>query len=127
MPFTGAMISIATPGYGLDENRVFCRLTQGVPKPLHGSIQAVFEIHKRIRSPQPLPHLLPRYQFARALQKHFQHSEGLTLKLDRNPTAAQFTAKEVNFEAAKANYSEMSVITQQTNPRRDSVASIEPI
>src|SRR4029077_13073348 len=88
-----------------DEAGQFCRVPQGVPKPLDGIVQPLIEIHEGVCSPDPLPKLFSGYQFARMSQENLQKLERLVLEFDPDPSFAQFPTTQIHFEDAEANCS----------------------
>src|SRR6516225_2866245 len=85
-----------------DKAGFFGRIVQALAQPRYRGVQAMVEIDKRVYRPELQAQLLARDQFARTLQQHAQHAQGLFLEAHAPALLAQFSRAQVHFEVAEA-------------------------
>jgi len=77
-------------------------MLRGIPKRfanlVDGSIQAIIEIHKRIRRPQLAPQFLSRHNLPGILQQQRQHLERLILQTNLQPALAELAGRKVHLK-----------------------------
>src|SRR6516162_7212202 len=93
--------AIPSPGYGLNEAGTLSVVIQRRPKPFHGIVQALLEVHERVGRPQLLLQLFSSDGLARTLQQHDQHGHRLPLQSDFHPLFAEFPSSWIKLEHAK--------------------------
>src|SRR5262249_2216010 len=98
----GADESIPAPRQGLDEARIFRRVSQRLTDLVDGGVQIVIDVNERVR-PQALSQLFPRDNGARLLQQNCQHLERLASQFQSHSRLAQFLRLKVNLNRSKAN------------------------
>jgi hypothetical protein len=70
---------VASSRKRFDVSRRVGGVTQRAAQPSHGRIDAVLEVHERVRGPEPRSEFFATQYFARSLQQTFQKAEGLAL------------------------------------------------
>ena len=83
--------AVTPPGDGLNKTRVLRAVSQCVPKPADGGIEAVIEIDKSVGGPQTGPQLVPRDHLAGPFQQQGQNLERLFLQFDSGAVAPKFS------------------------------------
>src|SRR5208337_1296486 len=86
----------------LDELRPVRIVAQRLAQLLDGRIQAVLEIHKRVRRPDPRAQFLSRHHFSRFFQQRCQHLHRLLLYLVLLPALVQLPCANVGHIGPKS-------------------------
>src|SRR5215831_16520545 len=95
--FDGRDKTVAPLGERFDEAWDLSRVSEGLPQPVDGLIQAAVEINKSVCAPKPPLQLLPGHHLPGPFQQERQDLKGLIPKLDLQTALAQFSASKVNF------------------------------
>src|ERR1700747_2618033 len=93
--------AIPSPRYGFKELRALCIVIQRRPKPRHGVVEALLEIHKRVSWPQLLLQFFPCDGLAGTLKQHDEDVYRLPLQPDLHPLFAEFSSSRIKLEHAK--------------------------
>src|SRR6516165_3158829 len=93
--------AIPSPGYGFNEAGTLSVVIQRRPKPFHGIVQALLEVHECVGRPQLLLQLFSGDGLDRTLQQHDQYVHRLPLKLNFHPLFAEFASLWIKLEHAK--------------------------
>jgi hypothetical protein len=91
---------VATAGDGLDEAGIFGRISQCFSNFADRFIEAVIEIHDRLR-PKSFAKFLPDHQLSRLFQQHGQQLEWLFLQPDPFAKPGELAGSRVGFENPK--------------------------
>ena len=83
--------AVAAPVQGLDEARPLGVVAEHGSQPLHGGVQAVFEVDERAVGPETIAELVTRQQFARMFEHQRQHGERLVLQAESDAVLAQLS------------------------------------
>ena len=94
--------SVATPGERLDEARLGCGIAEHFAQLVHSSVQAVIEVHERIRGPQTIAQFLACDHGTCAFQQHSENREGLILEAQPASLLAKLARPQVGLVNAKA-------------------------
>jgi len=84
----GGQEAISAPGLRFDESRRISRVAQRLPQFLHGTVQALVEIDKRILVPESLAQPLAGNNFARLFQQQHQDQKWFFPELDADAVLA---------------------------------------
>jgi hypothetical protein len=87
----------------LDVPWVVGRIAENCPQLLDGAIQPVFEVDERIRRPQPVLQLVPRYNLFGTFEKDDEDGERLSWQPDPNTVFPQLAPGGIQFEHAEAH------------------------
>ena len=82
--------SISAPRQSVDPDRILGRITERDAKFVHGRVQAVLEIHKRVCGPQLFVKFFPGHNSTRTLEQQYEDLKRLTLQPDLNTVPEQF-------------------------------------
>ena len=77
------------------------RVSECVPQPLHGGVQPMLEIDKRVRRPQSLAQLLARDEGAGMFEEHFQKAQRLFGKRDAVAASSKLAGVQVELEVTE--------------------------
>src|SRR4029450_4990554 len=66
-------------------------------------VEAVIEVHERIRGPKPAPEFLAGHQLAWSGQQHGEHLKRLLLKPDPDTALPQLASLKIGLEDAETN------------------------
>ena len=91
---------VAPAGDGLDEAGIFGRISQCFSNLADCFVEAVIEVHERLR-PKSFAQFLPDHQLSRFFQQHGQQLEWLFLQPDPFAKLRQFTGSKIGFENPK--------------------------
>jgi hypothetical protein len=87
---------------GFNEVGALGVVIQRRPQPLHGIVQSLFKVNKRVGRPKVLLQFFPGDSLARTLQQHDQDVDRLPLQPDLHPLFAEFPGFRIELEHAKA-------------------------
>ena len=87
----------------LYEAWIFRGVSERVAQPFHGGVQAVVEVHKRVRRPELRSQFLTCDHVAGFIQKCRQHLEWLVLQLVPRPVSPEFTRARVHLDGTEAD------------------------
>src|SRR6516165_1881745 len=93
--------AIPSPGYGFNEAGTLSVVIQRRPKPFHGIVQALLEVHERVGRPKLLLQLFSGDGLARTVQQHDQYVQRLPLQPDLHAFLAEFASLWIKLEHAK--------------------------
>src|SRR6516164_9203113 len=93
--------AIPSPGYGFNEAGTLSVVIQRRPKPFHGIVQSLLEVHKGVGRPELLLQLFSGDGLARTSQQHDQYVQWLPLQSDLPALFAEFPSSWIKLEHAK--------------------------
>ncbi len=96
--FHGSDEAVPPSGQRFDVSRCLRRVSQHLANPGDRVVQAVVEIHERIRGPQPGPDLFAGDEVAGRLQQQRQHLNGLPLQTQLHAAFAQFPRMQIELK-----------------------------
>jgi len=95
--------SISTASKSFNIYRHFCRFAESVSQSLDGGVEAMIEINKGVRRPEPIPQLFTCNHRAWMFHKQAQDLEWLFLEFYLDSALPQFTCTNVNLEDSESN------------------------
>src|ERR1700730_2371818 len=96
--------AISPPRQSFNVLGLFNRVSQSLPQPRHGIVNAMIEIHERVGRPQPIPQLPTGHYLAAPFRQNGKNGQGTSVDWQSYLTFAQFIRAHVKLENAETNY-----------------------
>src|SRR6266849_657317 len=113
--FNSADEPVAALGKRLDESRLLVVVTERLAQLLNGGVEAVIEIHKSVRGPEPFLKFFPPDDFTRTLQEQGKDSKRQDLQLDFAARFAEFARAKIHLKNVKADDQKGAARRRHTN------------
>jgi hypothetical protein len=97
----GSNEAVAASRQCFDKSRGFFGVTQGVPKPLNGTVQTDLVVHKSVARPQSSLELIPHDHLAGMLQEQGEDLERLVVEFDFHAVLAKLAGAEVQVKTSE--------------------------
>src|SRR5712692_4638921 len=111
----GADEPVAALRKGLDETPLLVVVTQRLAQLLDCGVEAVIEVHKSVRGPEPFLKFFPPDDLTRTLQEQGKESKRQDLQLDFAARFAEFACAKIHLKNVKADDQGRAARRRHTN------------